>query len=110
VSFAIYPPEKTVFSNSPNVTVNAPQFALAPDGRAIVFAAGPEGERPLLWRRPIDEVAAQPLAGTEDAQDPFWSPDSRWVGCFAEGQAEEGPGSRRSRRVVVPTVSDARRA
>jgi Tol biopolymer transport system component/predicted Ser/Thr protein kinase len=108
VSFAIYPPEKTAFSNSPNVTVNAPQFALAPDGRAIVFAAGREGERPLLWRRSMDEVTAQPLQGTEDGQDPFWSPDSRWIGFFAEGKLKKVPAAGGAVEVVVPTVRDVR--
>src|SRR5262249_15674606 len=42
-------------------------------------------ERPMLWRRPLDDVKAQVLPGTEDAQDPFWSPDSRWIGFFSEG-------------------------
>ena len=31
VSFAIYPPEKTVFSSHLNITLNVPQFAVAPD-------------------------------------------------------------------------------
>src|SRR6202163_2439271 len=59
VSFAVYPPEKTAFSNAFNITLSVPQFALSPDGLAIVFAAGAEGERPLLWRRPLGDVVAQ---------------------------------------------------
>ena len=85
VSFAIYPPEKAVFSNQLNTTVNAPQFALSPDGLTIVFAAVTGGDKPLLWRRSLGEVTAQPLAGTDNAQDPFWSADSRWIGFDAEG-------------------------
>ena len=108
VSFAIYPPEKTVFSSPLNITLNVPQFALAPDGRTIVFAAGAEGERPLLWRRPIDQVAAQALPGTEDAQDPFWSPDSRWIGFFAEGKLKKVPAAGGAVQVVVSTVRDVR--
>ena len=37
----------------------------------------------MLWLRPIEEVAARALPGTEGAFDPFWSPDSRWVGFAA---------------------------
>ena len=105
VSFAIYPPEKTVFSGAPNITLNVPSFALSPDGHAIVFAAGAEGERPVLWRRPIGEVAAQALPGTEDAQDPFWSPDSRWIGFFAEGKLKKIPAAGGAVSVVVPALS-----
>lgn len=108
VSLAIYPPEKTAFSSQLNITLNAPQFALAPNGRVIVFAAGAEGERPLLWRRPIDQVAAQPLPGTEDAQDPFWSPDSRWIGFLAEGKLKKIPAAGGAVEIVAPTVRDVR--
>ena len=39
-----------------------------------------------MWVRALDAVAAQPLAGTENAEYPFWSPDSRSIGFFAEGK------------------------
>jgi Tol biopolymer transport system component len=59
-------------------------FALSPNGRQIVFAASGDGA-PRLWLRPLASTAAQPLAGTEGATDPFWSPDSRSIGFFADG-------------------------
>jgi eukaryotic-like serine/threonine-protein kinase len=60
-------------------------FALSPDGRHLVFAAATD-EGQGLWLRPLDQTAARLLPGTEDAQYPFWSPDSRSVGFFAGGQ------------------------
>ena len=60
-------------------------FALSPDGGRLVFVASAEGQ-PRLWVRAFDAVAAQPLAGTENAEYPFWSPDSRSIGFFAEGK------------------------
>jgi len=60
-------------------------FALSPDGRQIVFVASGDGA-PRLWVRSLATTTAQPLAGTEGAQFPFWSPDSRSVGFFAEGK------------------------
>ncbi len=59
-------------------------FAISPDGRSVVFQAGQDP--PKLWLRPLDSQEAQPLAGTEGARSPFWSPDSRSVG-FAAGDA-----------------------
>ena len=73
-----------------------------------MFTAGAAGERPLLWRRPLDEVTAQPLPGTEDAQDPFWSPDSRWIGFFAEGKLKRIPAAGGAVQVIVPSIWDAR--
>ena len=58
------------------------QFALSPDGRLLVFVASGDGP-PRLWLRSLGETEARPLAGTEGASYPFWSPDSRSVGYFA---------------------------
>ena len=38
---------------------------------------------------------AQPIAGSEDASNPFWSPDSRYIAFFVARQAEEGEYFRR---------------
>ena len=61
------------------------QFALSPDGRSLVFVASGDGP-PRLWLRPLGEAEARPLAGTEGATAPFWSPDSRSIGFFAAGK------------------------
>jgi len=60
-------------------------FAISPDGRRLVFVASGEGG-PRLWQRPLDTVTALPLDGTEGAEYPFWSPDSRAIGFFAAGK------------------------
>ena len=58
-------------------------FALAPDGRQIVFVASDDSGVSLLWLRSLATTTAQPLAGTEGAQQPFWSPDGSAIGFFA---------------------------
>ncbi len=60
-------------------------FALAPDGRQIVFVAAGDGAS-RLWLRSLATTTAQPLAGTEGATYPFWAPDSRSVAFFAGGE------------------------
>jgi len=59
--------------------------AISPDGKAMVLVLRDtsEGTR-SLWLRPISSATATPLPGTEDGHAPFWSPDSRFVGFFAE--------------------------
>jgi Tol biopolymer transport system component len=57
-------------------------FALSPDGRQIVFSASSAGAS-RLWLRSLATTAVQPLAGTEGARWPFWSPDGRSVGFMA---------------------------
>jgi eukaryotic-like serine/threonine-protein kinase len=60
-------------------------IALSPDATKLVFVASSEG-RSQLWLRPIDSVSARPLAGTDNAAQPFWSPDGSSIGFFADGQ------------------------
>jgi Tol biopolymer transport system component len=63
----------------------------SPDGRQVLFHASPEGQEGagdsvMLWTRPLESLTARPLPGTGGAGGPFWSPDGRFVGFFAEGE------------------------
>jgi Tol biopolymer transport system component len=57
-------------------------FVLSPDGRQIVFVASGDGVS-RLWLRSLATTSALPLAGTDGATGPFWSPDGRSIGFFA---------------------------
>jgi serine/threonine protein kinase len=110
ISFAIFPPEKTVFSSRINTTINVPSFALSPDGHVLVFSAAMPDARPMLWMRAMDHADARQLPGTEDAQDPFWSPDSRWIGFFADGMLRKIPAAGGAVQVITQARSDFRGA
>jgi serine/threonine protein kinase/Tol biopolymer transport system component len=58
-------------------------FAVSPDGRRIAYVADHDGQ-PALWVRSLDAAGARVLPGTERARGPFWSPDSRSIGFFAD--------------------------
>jgi serine/threonine protein kinase len=64
-------------------TNNPASFALSPDGRNIAYVAASDGSQ-RLWVRSLDSTSAQPLPGTEGALSPFWSPDGRLLGFFAD--------------------------
>ena len=77
VRMALAPPDRTdEFGRS---------AAVSPDGRWLTFIAS-TGGRQMLWVRALNALESQPLAGTEDASYPFWSPDSRHIGFFAGGK------------------------
>jgi eukaryotic-like serine/threonine-protein kinase len=79
---ALLPPEKTSFA------FDAGPMALSPDGRRMAFVATSSGNT-MLWVRPLSGLSAQPLAGTEGASFPFWSPDGRFLGFFAGGKLKK---------------------
>jgi hypothetical protein len=66
-------------------TTDPLSFAISPDGQQIVFVASGDGAS-RLWLRRLSAMEAQPLGNTENASFPFWSPDSRSVGYFADGK------------------------
>src|SRR5207248_4555049 len=42
-----------------------------------------------IWVRPLDTLEPTMLAGTDNAVDPFWSPDSRYIGFFADAKLKK---------------------
>ncbi len=65
---------------------------LSPDGSLLAFVAIPDegGQRQLYVRR-LDQLQATPLSGTEGVRGPFFSPDGRWIGFFADGKLKKIP-------------------
>ena len=59
--------------------------AISPDGTRIAFVASREG-RTSLWIRALASLEATELPGTEGGYFPFWSPDGRALGFFANGK------------------------
>ena len=76
VRSSVLPPDK--------VGIMAHRPMLSPDGTKVVFVGRDEKGVEMLYLRPVSAITAQPLPGTEGATWPFWSPDSRNVGFFAE--------------------------
>jgi Tol biopolymer transport system component len=79
-------------------------LAISPDGQRIVFVATSEG-RSRLSLRSLDANSARPLAGTELASYPFWSPDGRSIGFFADGKLKVIDVDSRSVRTVASASS-----
>ncbi len=80
---ALLPPDRMLFQLTGDY--GGPP-AVAPDGRSVVFPAVDALGKRLIWIRRLDAQAPQSLPGTEGGTFPFWSPDSRAIGFFANGQ------------------------
>ncbi|MBZ5557724.1 MAG: hypothetical protein LAO77_10675 [Acidobacteriia bacterium] len=62
-----------------------PGLALSPDERALVFVGSDRSGVHRLWRLRFGETIATVLNGTDGATAPFWAPDGRRLGFFADG-------------------------
>ncbi|MEE8257501.1 MAG: protein kinase, partial [Acidobacteriota bacterium] len=61
---------------------------LSPDGTRLAYVAG-SGENQKLYLRPLDQLQASALSGTEGAFLPFFSPDGQWLAFFAGGKLKK---------------------
>jgi serine/threonine protein kinase/Tol biopolymer transport system component len=65
-------------------------FALSPDGMTLVFSAI-RGNRRSLFVRRLDRAEAVALEATDGAENPFFSPDGRWIGYWADAAIRKAP-------------------
>ncbi len=64
-------------------------LSISPDGQNLVYVARSGGGTSRLHLRPIDQLEATPLPGTDGARGPFFSPDGQWVGFHAGGELKK---------------------
>jgi Tol biopolymer transport system component len=81
-------------------------FALSPDGRHLAFVADYQGQ-PTLWVRTLNSAEARPLSGTERARRPFWSPDNRSIGFFADSQMKRVEARGGSSQVIAQALGES---
>ncbi len=63
-------------------------LAVSPDGRFVAVVLLKDGKQ-QIWIRALDSAAISPLAGTDGAADPFWSPDSQSIAFFADSRLKK---------------------
>ncbi len=79
----IHPPPGTEFYF---LDANSGTPAVSPDGSRIAFSARNTDDQVLLWVRPLDSLDAFVIRDSSGASFPFWSPDGRSLGFFAQGK------------------------
>jgi eukaryotic-like serine/threonine-protein kinase len=73
----------------PNARFQSATLALSPEGRQVAFVATNSTGQQLLWIRALDSLESRALVGTDDADAPFWSPDSKTIGFFAHSKLKK---------------------
>ena len=69
-------------------TDEAAQTILSPDGTRLVTVAGADQDTMLFTRR-LDQTELTAMSGTEEARNPFFSPDGQWIGFTAKGKLKK---------------------
>ena len=90
---SVSPPVRAVLPLPPAAELTPggrPNIAVSPDGRTVIFRAA-EGGVTRFYRRALDGVAAEPIAGTEGGFAPFFSPDGEWLGFFTTTELKKVP-------------------
>ncbi len=64
--------------------------AVSPDGRTVATVAFAGGAM-SIWVRPIDSLEAREVPETQGATAVFWSPNSRYIGFFAQDRLMRVP-------------------
>ena len=73
-----------------SVPFAANDLALSPDGRLLAMVAySPQANNYVLWTYEIGSRRTSSLDRTQGASYPFWSPDGRFIGFFADGKLKK---------------------
>jgi len=81
--------------------------ALSPDGARLAFVAADARGATSIWVRPLDELAASRIEGTDGGAGPFWSPDGSSLGFFAAGELRVIDLRNGARRTLCPAPRPA---
>jgi eukaryotic-like serine/threonine-protein kinase len=65
------------------------QMAVSPDGEMLAFSATDASGESSLWIRALGSAEARKMDQTEGALLPFWSPESQFVGFWADGKLKK---------------------
>ena len=66
----------------------SPALALSPNGTRLAYVATRAGTA-QLYLHTMGQLEAEPIAGTEAARSPFFSPDGQWLGFFARAKLKK---------------------
>src|ERR1700732_3423709 len=83
------PPAK-YFNSTVTVPLPANDVALSPDGRFVALVAySDQANKYVIWTHEVGSRGAAIVPGTGGASHPFWSPDGRFMGFFANGELKK---------------------
>ncbi|HEU4365161.1 MAG TPA: protein kinase [Candidatus Krumholzibacteria bacterium] len=91
-------PQRYLFGSADFSLYSTP--ALSPDGSYVVFSVEESGSR-RLYRRDLSSFEMTPIAGTEDASNPFFAPGGTWIGFVTPSALKKVPAGGGVAQIVV---------
>src|SRR5438067_9382143 len=70
------------------IALTVPAIAISPDGKRIALVLG-SGDKQQLYLRSSQGRETKPIAGTEGAGTPIFSPDGKWIAFFTDGKLKK---------------------
>jgi len=86
-------------------SLEAPDVVLSPDGATVLFVASDSSGTNHLYVRPLNALAVRMLRSTDGAVLPFWAPDNRQIGFFADGNLKRMGIDDDGSQVIAPAPS-----
>jgi serine/threonine-protein kinase len=74
-----------------SVQRSGPTFASSPDDSKLVIVGQRDNGQTQLYLRFLDQEETRPIPGTAGAQAPFFAPDGKWIGFWADGRLQKWP-------------------
>ena len=105
VRAVLLPPPNTEFHF---LDANNGMPAVSPDGTRIAFSARNRDDQILLWVRRLDSLDAFTIPGSSGATFPFWSPDGKSLGFFAQAKLKVVEASGSASPVSLADVEEPR--
>ena len=94
--YALWNRPAAVQQTSAHLTISLPPGseitsspAITNDGRTVAYVAREGTEDSQLYLRDLNSFEARAVPGSKGARQPFFSPDGKWVGFFAQGQLQK---------------------
>ena len=84
-------------------------LALSPDASRLAFVAEKENHA-MLYLRELGAYEMKAIRGSDEARDPFFSPDGAWIGFFAQGAMKKVAVSRGIAEIVTEAGLQSRGA
>ncbi|HSP06872.1 MAG TPA: protein kinase, partial [Acidobacteriota bacterium] len=82
LKLTILPPEKIAVDLSGSISIS-------PGGQIAAIAGKTEEGRNTIWLRRLDSLDPEPLPGTGEGKEPFWSTDGAFLGFFSAGKLQK---------------------